>query len=544
MGREATAEQSVFLSTLPASARERRAALLVVLVSFGIFLLAAPFAQVKLPEVWAFIPSYQSALLVTDLITSVLLFAQFALLRSQALLVLAGGYLFTAFMAVPHALSFPRLFAPEGLIGAGPQTTAWLYMIWHAGFPLAVIGYALLRDSPRARRPAIAAALTCVIALASVCAAALLTTAGHALLPAIMRGDGYTLTLPIVTGTVWTLSLMSLLVLWKQRAYSVLDVWLMVVLSAWLLDIALSAMLNAGRFDLGFYAGRVYGLMAATLVLLVLLIQTGAVYARLARSFEVERDVRDRELHEIRAELIHVSRLTELGQMVSALAHEVNQPLTAAGSYVRAGRRLVQAGEVAKADEALQRGVEQVTRASQVIQRLRQFVKKADSECRPEDVRQVIEEAAALALLGAEGRGVHLEMDFAPDTPLVFIDKVQVQQVLLNLIRNAVEAMQSSPRRELAIRTIVRTDGMVEVSVADSGPGLAADVREKLFQPFVTTKATGMGVGLSICRGIVEAQGGQMWLADDTGGAKFHFTLPAAGADAAETMSLAAVTRA
>lgn len=544
IGREATAEQSVFLSTLPASARERRAALLVVLVSFGIFLLAAPFAQVKLPEVWAFIPSYQSALLVTDLITSVLLFAQFALLRSQALLVLAGGYLFTAFMAVPHALSFPRLFAPEGLIGAGPQTTAWLYMIWHAGFPLAVIGYALLRDSPRARRPAIAAALTCVIALASVCAAALLTTAGHALLPAIMRGDGYTLTLPIVTGTVWTLSLMSLLVLWKQRAYSVLDVWLMVVLSAWLLDIALSAMLNAGRFDLGFYAGRVYGLMAATLVLLVLLIQTGAVYARLARSFEVERDVRDRELHEIRAELIHVSRLTELGQMVSALAHEVNQPLTAAGSYVRAGRRLVQAGEVAKADEALQRGVEQVTRASQVIQRLRQFVKKADSECRPEDVRQVIEEAAALALLGAEGRGVHLEMDFAPDTPLVFIDKVQVQQVLLNLIRNAVEAMQSSPRRELAIRTIVRTDGMVEVSVADSGPGLAADVREKLFQPFVTTKATGMGVGLSICRGIVEAQGGQMWLADDTGGAKFHFTLPATGADAAETMSLAAVTRA
>jgi two-component system sensor kinase FixL len=268
------------------------------------------------------------------------------------------------------------------------------------------------------------------------------------------------------------------------------------------------------------------------------------VYARLARSFEVERDVRDRELHEIRAELIHVSRLTELGQMVSALAHEVNQPLTAAGSYVRAGRRLVQAGEVAKADEALQRGVEQVTRASQVIQRLRQFVKKADSECRPEDVRQVIEEAAALALLGAEGRGVHLEMDFAPDTPLVFIDKVQVQQVLLNLIRNAVEAMQSSPRRELAIRTIVRTDGMVEVSVADSGPGLAADVREKLFQPFVTTKATGMGVGLSICRGIVEAQGGQMWLADDTGGAKFHFTLPATGADAAETMSLAAVTRA
>ena len=131
-----TAERTVFLSTLPASARQRRLATLVVLVSLGIFLLAAPFAQVKLPEVWAFIPSYQSALFVCDLITAVLLFAQFALLGAPALMVLAGGYLFTAFMAVPHALSFPRLFAPAGLIGAGAQTTAWLYMIWHAGFPL------------------------------------------------------------------------------------------------------------------------------------------------------------------------------------------------------------------------------------------------------------------------------------------------------------------------------------------------------------------------------------------------------------------------
>ena len=277
----------------------------------------------------------------------------------------------------------------------------------------------------------------------------------------------------IATGTVWSLSFVALLVLWVRRPYSVLDVWIMVVMSTWLFDIALSALLNAGRFDVGFYAGRVYGLMAATLVLLVLLIETGAVYARLARSYEAERDVRDQQLHELQSELIHVSRLTELGQMVSALAHEVNQPLTAAGSYVRAGRRLVQAGEVAKADEALQKGVDQVTRASQVIQRLRQFVKKANTHRSAEDVRQTVEEAAALALLGAEARGVRLEMHLAPDMPLVSIDKVQIQQVLLNLIRNAVEAMQSSPRRELMIRTIRSADGMVEVSVTDSGPGLA-----------------------------------------------------------------------
>ena len=545
MPRQETAERTVFLSTMPASARERRRATLVILVSFGLFLLAAPFAQVKLPEVWAFIPSYQSALFMSDLITAVLLFSQVALLGSPALLALAGGYLFTAFMAVPHALSFPRLFAPEGLIGAGPQTTAWLYLIWHAGFPLFVVCYTLLRDGEKLRRPGRAIGGTCLIAMALVYAAALLTTVGHALLPAVMRGDGYTPVVPIASGAVWALSLAALLGLWKQRTYSVLDVWLMVVMAAWLFDVALSALLNAGRFDLGFYAGRLYALIAATAVLLVLLIETGAAYARLADSYEAERDVRDRQLRELQSELIHVSRLTELGQMVSALAHEVNQPLAAAGSYVSAGRRLLQSGETAKADEALKRGADQVTRASQVIQRLRQFVKKADSQRSTEDVRQVIEEAAALALLGAEARGVRLEMDFARDMPRVFIDKVQIQQVLLNLIRNAVEAMQSRPRRELNIRAMLTADRMVEVSVADSGPGLAADVRGRLFQPFVTTKSAGMGVGLSICRSIVEAQGGQLWLAHNSdGGAEFRFTLPAADAGAVKALPPATVTRA
>lgn len=531
-----TPERVVFLSAVPASTRERRFAALVVLLSFAFFLLAAPLAKVKLTEVWAFIPSYQAALLVTDLITAILLFAQFGILRSPALLILAGGYLFCALMTVPHALSFPRLFAPQGLLGAGPQTTAWLYMIWHAGFPVAVIGYAVLRNSRRIRRPGLAVAFTCLTVLAVVLGAALLTTIGEALLPVIMRGDGYTPLLPIITIAVWSLSLGALIVLWKRQPYSVLDLWLIVVMAAWLFDIALSALLNAGRFDLGFYLGRLYGLMAATLVLLVLLIETGAVYARLARSFEAERDAQDRQLDEVRSELIHVSRLTELGQMVSGLAHEVNQPLTAVGSYMRAGRRLLQAGDAAKADEALQKAADQVTRASQVIQRLRQFVKKADNQQSAEDIRRVVEEAAALALLGSDGRGVRLEMDLAANTSLVLIDKVQIQQVLLNLIRNAVEAMHASPRRELLIRTSIAADRMVEVSVADSGPGLAQDVRERLFQPFVTTKAAGMGVGLSICRGIVEAHGGRMWLADKAeGGADFHFTLPVAGSDAAGT---------
>jgi len=289
------------------------------------------------------------------------------------------------------------------MIGGGAQTTAWLYMIWHAGFPLAVIGYSVLRGARPTRRVGISIAAGIAIVVALVWGAALLVTVGHNLLPQVMRGDGYTPVLPIATGTVCTIGLVALLLLWKRRPYSVLDVWLVVVMSAWLFDIGLSAMLNAGRFDFGFYAGRLYGLLAAALVLLILLVETGAVYARLARSFAVETNLQERRLHELQAELIHVSRLTELGQMVSALAHEVNQPLTAVGSYVHASRRLLLVGATEKCDEALQKASDQVTRASQVIQRLRQFVRKADVPREPEDVRQTAEEAAALALLGLRG---------------------------------------------------------------------------------------------------------------------------------------------
>ena len=532
MPRDVMAERSVFLSTVPASDNERRITRIAVLTLCAIFLLAAPFARVKLAEVWAFIPSYQSAQLVIDLITAVLLFAQFAILGAQALLVLAGGYLFSALISVPHTLSFPRLFAPEGLIGGGPQTTAWLYMIWRAGFPIAVIAYVSLRDSARVQRPGLAIATACAAVMGIVVAATMLTTLGHTMLPTITRGEGYTPVLTVVIFIVWSLSLGGALVLWRQPNHSVLDRWLIVVMWAWMFDIALSTMLNAGRFDLGFYAGRIFGLMATSLVLLVLLLETGLLYARLARSFEIERRDRDRQLHEVQSELIHVSRLTELGQMVSALAHEVNQPLTAVSTYVRAGRRLIQAGDTVKADEALSKATEQATRASQVIQRLRNFVKKEDSHRRVEDIQHTIEEVTNIALVGTEGRRVTLQMQIAPDTRLVFIDKVQIQQVLLNLTRNAVEAMQSSAQRDLVITTTGAGGGMLEVGVADSGPGLDPEVRAKLFQPFVTTKSAGMGVGLSICRSIIEAHGGRIWVTERPGGGtQFHFTLPGPALD-------------
>ncbi len=248
-----------------------------------------------------------------------------------------------------------------------------------------------------------------------------------------------------------------------------------------------------------------------------------------------EREENLRRLHELQSELLHVARLGEMGQMASALAHELNQPLAAISNYLRASRRLLRTGESAKVEAAFGKAVEQVDRAGQIIRRLRDFVRKGETERRVERLTKVIEEASALALVGARSQGVKVELRLDPEAASVLIDKVQIQQVLINLMRNAAEAMSGSPRRELTIATVGSAGSSVEVSIADTGPGIAADVRPRLFQPFVTSKAAGMGVGLSISRSIIEAHGGRLWAEDNPGGGTiFRFTVPSARTDHAE----------
>lgn len=243
-----------------------------------------------------------------------------------------------------------------------------------------------------------------------------------------------------------------------------------------------------------------------------------------------ERQKTLRRVQELQAELSHVSRLTEMGQMASALAHEINQPLTAAANYLQAIRRLLASGDrAARVPGVLDQALAQIERAAEIIARLRAFMRKGESKERPEQLAPVIEEAAALALIGAKERGIDVRLVTAPDLPRVAIDKLQIQQVLINLMRNAIEAMAESARRELTITAEVVGDGMVGVRVGDTGPGIAPEVAERLFQPFVTTKPQGMGVGLSICRSIVEGHGGRLWTeANPGGGTVFAFVLRAA----------------
>ncbi len=246
-----------------------------------------------------------------------------------------------------------------------------------------------------------------------------------------------------------------------------------------------------------------------------------------------ERQQTEHRLQELQSELIHMSRFTALGEMASTLAHELNQPLTAIANYLKGGRRLLDAGvaeAIPKAREALERAAEQALRAGQIIRHLREFVARGESERQVENLPRLIEEASALALVGVKEMGVHVAFHFDPQATLVLASKIQVQQVLLNLMRNAVEAMQESDRRELTVSTHRLDNDTVGIDVTYTGPGIAPEIAAQLFQPFITTKRHGMGVGLSISRTIIESHGGKLWVeSNPDGGAIFHLTLKTFG---------------
>jgi two-component system sensor kinase FixL len=243
-----------------------------------------------------------------------------------------------------------------------------------------------------------------------------------------------------------------------------------------------------------------------------------------------ERQQTEARLQELQSELVHMSRLTAMGEMASALAHELNQPLAAIANYMKGSRRLLenrQDQSLSVLRDAMEKAADQALRAGDIIRRLRDFVSRGESERRVEDVKKLIEEASALALVGAKDKGVRVRFAFAPRLNYVLADKVQVQQVLLNLIRNAIDAMETAPTRELVVATSPAPDNMVEISVADTGGGIAPEIADQLFQPFVTTKSHGMGVGLSISRTIIESHGGSIAPRPNPGGGTiFTFTLP------------------
>jgi signal transduction histidine kinase len=543
-------QERVFLISVPVRPSDRRLALTVAGVSLLIFLLLAPFAPRKLPEVWAFIPVYESALAISDLITSVILFIQFHILRSRAALILAAGYLFTAFLIVPHALTFPGVFSPTGLLNAGPQSTAWLYMFWHGVFPLAVIGYARLRkrEDVIAAAPArslLPIALTVVAVLAAATCLTALATAGSVFLPAIMSGN-HTANYPIIS-VAWILSLVALLLLWFREERSVLDLWLMVVMCAWLFDIGLSAVLNTGRFDLGFYAGRFYGLMAATFVLVVLLFETGSLYAELARLFEAEQRERRREAEQSRrlleTSLALEAANQELEAFSSSVAHDLRAPLRAVGGFSEI--LLEDYGD--KLDDEGRQHLHDINESAQTMAHLIDDLLSLARISRSELHRQRVDLSEIARSVATRLRNSEPErrVEFAIADGLGDEGDAGLLSIAIeNLIGNAWK--YSSKREKARIEMgVMPPNGRSVYFVRDNGAGFDMACYSKLFGVFQRLHSMqefeGTGVGLATVQRIVRRHGGDIWAeAKVDQGATFFFTLSGDAVDRAPGWSSAA----
>jgi two-component system sensor kinase FixL len=242
------------------------------------------------------------------------------------------------------------------------------------------------------------------------------------------------------------------------------------------------------------------------------------------------RHAAERSVDELRNELLHVSRLSELGEMASALAHELNQPLTAIINYLEACKRLLERADGSGRDQSerlMQKASDQAHRAGQIIQQLRKFVAKGETDHQFETINTVVREAAELATVGSRHQAIDVTFEFSDDLPEIMIDRVQIQQVVMNLVRNSVEALADADKRSLTLRTTRPEKAKLQIDVVDTGPGLPKEITERLFQPFLTTKAGGIGIGLSICKTIVDSHGGHLWTTPNPGGGTaFHISLP------------------
>ena len=279
-------EDQLFLATNRAGPNQRRQAIIVIGVAIVACLIAAPFARVPLPPAWAFLSVHESALFVISLITAALLFGQFEIVRSRALLILAAGYLYAAVMTVPHLLAFPGIFSPHGVFGDNPQISTWIFVFWRVGYEVAVIAYALMRHRGPAFGPRGAGgeiALAVAVALVAALLLTLIAIIFGSELPALVQPDGrYTKVTLVIAILTWSVALAVLFVFWRRKPDSVLDLWLSVVVVLSLLAALQSSLFNTGRFDFGFYSGRLFGLAAASFVLINLLVENGRLYAKLA----------------------------------------------------------------------------------------------------------------------------------------------------------------------------------------------------------------------------------------------------------------------
>jgi signal transduction histidine kinase len=546
-----------FISTAAVGSREWRSCFAIIGVSAVVFIACVPFVRMPLPASPAFVAAYNAISTCNDFTTSVILFGHFNLLRSRALLLLASGYLFAALISVIQLLTFPGVFSPAGLLGAAPQTALWLCIFWHGGFPLIVVLYALFHARSRQTSvpPSLAIAAAVIAAIGAVLACWLAATWGTGsagFLPALLDADGFTPSQRVINLINIVLVVGAFLLLSIRSRRTLLDLWLMIVMVYWFCDIVLSSYLNGGRYDFGFYAGRIYGAMAASFVLAVLVLENGRLYGHLAvaasdlkeRATELlqtnetlqgeitNRQRAEEDLRRAQAELAGVSRMNSMGELTSSLADEVNHPIGAIMINAETCLRWLsdETPNVERARAITERIVEDGSRASRTIARIRQIFDKAGPLRDIVDVNDVIREMTVLLDGEAARYGVSIRTEQMERPLRVTGDRAQLMQVLMHLMINAIEAMKEKDGiRELLIRSQQGEDRRITVSVRDTGVGLPQLPPDQIFKAFFSTKPKSIGIGLSISRSIVEEHGGCLWAAANlAGGADFSFSLPIA----------------
>lgn len=521
-------QDRLLLYDIPPSRRQTRLCLAVSAILLAVVLAILPFAETPLPRFNVFVPMVDTVLFVGDLITATLLFTQASVLRSRELVALATGYLFTGLIIVPHALTLPGAFSATGLLGAGVDTTAWLFIFWHWGLAVPVIAYAYLgresvRSSPEPRtiRTLIYSCIAGSIALAALLT--VLAIAQDSPLPKVMidaiRWSPDRLLAAALTGLA--LLAIALLLLWRRRS-SILDLWLMVSMWAWLLEVFL-LLQTSSRYSLAWYSSRFAAMLAGLFVLLGLLAQTSRLYAQLALSVLARQ--RERE-----------GRALSMDAVAASIAHEVKQPLAAMVTNANAARRWLDRTppDVDRAAEILQAIADDGHRAADLVTGMRSVYGAPVGERGPLRLQDLVRETTVLFSRELAAHRIALQMDLADNAGQVAANRLQLQQVLLNLFANAVDAMAGVDGRKRELRVTVQglADGTAEVSVRDTGIGIDPVHVERMFDAFFTTKEEGTGMGLPLCRSIVEAHGGRIWATPtEPFGTAFHFHLPAVRAN-------------
>ena len=513
-------EFPVVIANMPASSAERRVALALVVFLFITFGIVAPFARVPLPSVYAFIPVIQTVVCIAELVTAILLFAQYSIQPQLGLLALASGYIFSGLFAFLQTLAFPGAYAPSGLIGDPLISTVYLFCLWHVALPTAVLVYALSADTGATtdKSTRITIGITVVSVLAVTAILTWVVTAGAKYLPpTFVDGTRQAPITSYMTGFIWLLSAAGLLALFKYRRTS-LAVWLMVAVFATLPDLTLSTVMTTVRYTLGWYTARSFALIASCTVLAALLVETTMLYARLANAIIL-----------LRRESAH--RLLTVDVATAAIAHELSQPLGAITLNSSTALISLESNppDLLEARACLTANINDTERANEIVSSIRALFKIIGKKEATIEVNHLVRQALRMMEHDLHAHGVTVSTQFQESLPQIVADPIQLQHVIMNIIKNGIEAMAVSDAttKEIRMVTSQRGNSVVSLSVQDSGSGITSENETNIFDPFFTTKSSGLGLGLSISRKIIEDHGGNLLLTQSgSNGCIFEITLP------------------